>query len=40
MHHNTVLVRDTHADLALVLEDARSVNPCMHHQLLRQCNEG
>lgn len=31
MHHNMVLMWDTHADLAVVLEDARSVNPYMHH---------
>lgn len=31
MHHNTVLMRDTHAGLAPVLENMRSVNPDMHH---------
>lgn len=30
-HHNTVLMRDTHAGLAPVLEEIRSVNPNMHH---------
>lgn len=29
-NHNTVLMRDTHADLAPVLEEIRSVNPNMH----------
>lgn len=29
-HHNTVLMRDTHAGLAPVLEEIRSVNPNMH----------
>lgn len=32
-HHNTVLMRDTHAGLAQVLDEMRSVNPDMHrHQ--------
>lgn len=29
-HHKTVLMRDTHAGLAPVLEEMRSVNPNMH----------
>lgn len=30
MHHNTVLMRDTHAGLAPILEEMRSVHPNMH----------
>lgn len=29
-HHDTVLMRDTHAGLTPVLEEMRSVNPNMH----------
>lgn len=29
-HHNTVLMRDTHAGLAPVLEVKKSVKPSMH----------
>lgn len=30
MHHNAVLMRGTHAGLAPILEEMRSVNPNMH----------
>lgn len=31
MHHNIVLMRDTRADPAVVLEDVGSVNPYVRH---------